>query len=128
MIEGQKGGKEVTQAPQWRPCGLQMKDRVSLFRSLAPILLPDERDPKQLVDLVLETSEEEVERLIQQHKDLAVVPEDELAWLMICAVYKGTSGMLRLATACADSRIAAEFLATFFALSHMRPWCATVYD
>lgn len=127
VIEGQKGGKKVTQGPQQRPYGLQMNDRVGLFRSLAPILLPDERDPKNLVDLVLETSEEEVERLIQQRKDLTVVPEDELAWLMICAVYKGTSGLQRLATACADSRIAAEFLATFFALSHMRPWRATVY-
>jgi hypothetical protein len=127
VIEGQKGGKEMTQDPSGALIGLQMKDRVTLFRSLAPILLPDERDPKQLVDLVLETSEDEVERLIRQHKDLTIVPEDELAWLMICAVYKGTPGIRRLATACADSRIATEFLATFFALSHMRPWRATVY-
>lgn len=107
--------------------GLPIGDRLALLRSLTPILLPDERDPKQLVDLILETSEVLTERRIASESNLAELADDERAWLLISAVYTGARGLARVARASADSRIAAEFLATFFALSHMRPWRETVY-
>jgi hypothetical protein len=104
---------------------LPMASRLSIIDALHPMLMPEQEDPKQLIDALL--VKESLARRLIADTDLDMVDETRRAWLLLCAVYTGCQGLPKVAAACAHSNIAADYLATFFAIAHIRPWRETAY-